>query len=242
MGTGPRSSEQSETATITGVLELGPFITIEGVDGSGKTTQLHYLAERLRTAGERVTVTREPGGTALGDGLRRLLLEPSPEPIAPAAELAMMFAARAQNCARIIEPARQRGEWVLCDRFSDASLAYQGAGRGIDSNTIRQLHELLVPSCYPDLTLILDVELSTSLKRARARLVRSGSQEGRFEAEGAAFFERVRAAYLELARREPERCRLIESAAPEQQVAERIWHEVEAFAATRRQSVRGQAQ
>ncbi len=211
---------------MTGVQALGPFITFEGVDGSGKTTQLHYLAERLRAAGEAVTETREPGGTALGNQLRQLLLEPSPEPIVPQAELAMMFAARAQNCERVIQPARRRGEWVLCDRFTDASLAYQGAGRGVARATILTLHELLCPGCRPDLTLILDVEPRLSLERARKRLHRAGSSEGRFEAEGAAFFERVRAAYHNLARLEPERCRLIETAAPELEVAERIWHEV----------------
>lgn len=204
----------------------GPLITFEGVDGSGKTTQLRRLAARLRAAGLSVLETREPGGTPLGDRLRQLLLEPAPEPAAPLAELAMMFAARAQNCARVIQPALARGEWVLCDRFTDASLAYQGGGRGVPRATILALHELLCPACHPDLTLILDIDADASLARARARLTLSGSGEGRFEAESPEFFARVRAVYLDLARREPRRCRLVPALGGEDEVATRVWREV----------------
>lgn len=201
----------------------GVFVSFEGVDGSGKTTQLELLAERLRAQGRDVVTTREPGGTALGQAVRSWVLEAQAEPLAPRAELALLFAARAQHLQQVIEPARARGAIVLCDRFTDATEAYQGAGRGLGAELVRELDRLICGGARPALTLILDLDPETALERAQTRLRRAASGENRFEAEGAAFLRRVAEAYRAIARREPERCALIAATGAIEAVRERVW-------------------
>ncbi|MDX1604957.1 MAG: dTMP kinase [Candidatus Competibacterales bacterium] len=191
----------------------GRFITLDGPEGAGKTTQLDTIRQHLKAAGLRVVTTREPGGTALGEALRELLLG-GVEPIGDDTELLLIFAARAEHLARVIRPALARGDWVLCDRFTDATYAYQGGGRGIDESRIASLERWVQDGLQPDLTLLLDVEAATGLGRARRR-----GPADRFEREDRAFFERVRAAYLRRARACPQRCRIVDAGRPLEQVA-----------------------
>jgi dTMP kinase len=169
----------------------GRFITLEGGEGAGKSSNLAWLAERLREAGVPVTVTREPGGTDLAERIRQVLLDPGPEAMDDTTELLLVFAARAQHLAALIRPALARGEWVLCDRFMDATWAYQGAGRGLDRERIAALESLVLQGLSPDRTLLFDVPVAEGLARAGKR-----SQPDRIEREQAAFFERVRQCYL----------------------------------------------
>jgi len=206
----------------------GRFITFEGVDGSGKSTQLERLARRLRATGRDVVTTREPGGTPLGDRIRSLVLETGAHRPTPYTELALLFASRAQNLDELILPALRRGAVVLCDRFTDASEAYQGVARGLGRQTIRAMDTLICRGHQPDLTLIFDIDATTSLARARQRLTRSKSREGRFEQEDAAFFETVRLAYLAIAAREPGRCRLIAAGGDGDAVEAAVWAAVSA--------------
>ncbi|MGH9519900.1 MAG: dTMP kinase [Terriglobales bacterium] len=199
------------------------FVTFEGLDGCGKSTQLQALAARLRALGLDVVATREPGGTALGERIRELALAAGAT--APETELALMTASRAQNTTEVILPALQRGAWVLCDRYLDATLAYQGGGRGLDAAVIAELHRLLCHNLLPDLTLILDLDPAVSLGRARTR--HSGGSEGRFEAEAQAFFQRVHRAYYEVARLHPDRCRLVQALGTVAEVGERVWQQVQ---------------
>jgi dTMP kinase len=194
----------------------GRFITVEGVDGAGKSTHLPWIAERLRAAGHEAVLTREPGGTPLGEKLRALVLE---QPMDPLAETLLMFAARADHVARLIRPALARGAWVLCDRFTDATVAYQGGGKGIPIELIERLAEATHPGLTPDRTLLFDCPYEVS----RQRLARTGRPLDRFEQEERAFFERVRAAYAERARLDPARIRLIDGSRP----LERIKTELE---------------
>lgn len=197
----------------------GYFITFEGLDGSGKTTQLHHLRDTLLAQGYPVTTTRQPGGTLLGDRIRTLLVSSSTEqtlgPVSPLAELALMFADRAQCLAEVILPALHRGEIVLCDRFTDSSEAYQGGGRELGSAPILNIHRTLCHDLQPDLTLLLLPSLATSLRRARRRnrhhLRQTGADENRFEAESDLFYTRIRDSYLAIAARDPHRVVLIES-------------------------------
>ncbi len=192
----------------------GLFITFEGLDGSGKTTQIKRLAAWLERRGLPVVVTRQPGGTAAGDRMRAVLLDAQGAPLAPMAEMALMFADRAQAIAEVIRPAREAGKIVLCDRFTDSTEAYQGAGRGLESATVLELHRLICENLQPDLTLLLLPGFEASLARARRRNTRvqeqTGANEGRFEAEQDAFFRRVWEKYREIAAREPERVVRIE--------------------------------
>lgn len=191
----------------------GLFITFEGLDGSGKTTQLRRLAIWLTDAGHHVVMLRQPGGTALGDRIREILLDSKSEaamgPISPLAELALMFADRAQSIAEIIEPALAAGSIVLCDRYTDSSEAYQGAGRQLGSERVLAIHAAVCKNLQPDLTLLLLPDLGASLQRARRRNTRSveqsGADENRFEREGTAFYQRIHAAYEQIAAREPQR-------------------------------------
>ena len=192
----------------------GRFITFEGLDGSGKSTQMERLAAALRRSGRDVVTTREPGGTPVGEKIRSVELGQGP---APLAELALMAASRAQSVAEVIRPALDAGRWVLCDRFHDATEAYQGGGRGLDRTAIRDLHRLLCADLQPDLTLIFDLDPAVSLERARKL-----PAAGRFEAESMAFFARVARTYREIAAREPQRCRLIAAEGSMDEVAARV--------------------
>ena len=207
----------------------GHFISFEGVDGSGKSTQLIRLAERLRSAGRDVVTTREPGGTPLGDRIRQLVLESGEQAPTPHTEMALLFASRAQNLDALILPALLRGAVVLCDRFTDASEAYQGVARGLGRETILGMDALICRGHRPDLTLIFDIDAATSLHRARQRLAQHGSREGRFEQENAAFFDTVRQAYLAIAARDAQRCRLIAAEGSPEAVARAVWEAVSAY-------------
>ena len=188
----------------------GCFITLEGIDGAGKSTHVPWLAERIRAAGHPVVTTREPGGTPLGEALRLLLLR---EPMTHDSEALLIFAARRDHLDRVIRPALARGEWVLCDRFTDATYAYQGGGYGVSSARIRELEAWIHGDCQPDLTLLFDIPASVSrtrLDRAQAE----GRSLDKFEREAGAFFDRVRDAYLDRARTDPQRFRVIDSTRP----------------------------
>jgi dTMP kinase len=182
----------------------GRFITFEGIDGAGKSTQHAWLVERLRQAGQAVVATREPGGTPLGEKLRALLLA---EPMHLETEALLMFAARREHVARVIEPALARGEWVVCDRFVDASFAYQGGGRGLDWTKLEELTRWVLGDLQPDLTLIFDAPVEVAQQRLHA----ATPNPDRFEQEQAGFFEKVRAAYLRIARENPARVRVIDA-------------------------------
>ena len=187
----------------------GLFITLEGPEGAGKSTNRDYLAERLDSAGCEVLLTREPGGTPLAERIRELLLEPSAEPMAADTELLLVFAARAQHLAQVIRPALAAGKVVLCDRFTDATYAYQGGGRGLSLERIALLENFVQGSLRPDLTLVFDLPVEIGLARAAAR-----GRLDRFEQEAQDFFEAVRQTYLARARWAPERYRLLDAAQP----------------------------
>ena len=188
---------------------LSRLLTLEGGEGVGKSTNLAFVADLLRATGREVVVTREPGGTPLAEALRELLLAPRDEAVAPLAELLTLFAARAQHWQQLIAPALARGAWVLCDRFIDATYAYQGSGRGLSPAAIGTLEQLVLEGRLPGLTLLLDVPVATGLARAAAR----GAPD-RFEQEQAAFFERVRSGYLARAAADPARIRVIDAGQP----------------------------
>jgi dTMP kinase len=192
----------------------GKFITIEGLDGCGKSTQLEKLADVLRRDGVQLVVTREPGGTATGDKIRGLLLNSGTAGLSPYAELALMFASRAQHIQEVIHPALAAGKTVLCDRFTDSTEAYQGGGRKLGSEPVLELHRILCGNLQPDLTILMDSDVAASVERARRRNKAKASDAGdenRFEQESRAFFGRVRAAYLAIARREPHRFALVDA-------------------------------
>jgi dTMP kinase len=202
----------------------GLFISFEGVEGSGKSTQLARLAARLAAAGCDVVTTREPGGTALGGRLRALLLERGGAPMAPRAELLLYAADRAQHVAEVIDPALRRGAIVLCDRFLDATIAYQGYGRGLGAAAVLALHRESPLDLRPDRTVLLDLEPASGLGRARARNAAEGTDlaEGRFESEEVAFHRAVRDGYLALAEAEPGRIRIVDAAGSEDVVEARV--------------------
>jgi dTMP kinase len=185
----------------------GCFVTLEGIEGAGKSTAAQFARDWLASRGIGACLTREPGGTPLAERIRAIVLEPGREPIPAEAETLLMFAARSIHLASLIRPALARGEWVICDRFTDATRAYQGGARGISSALIEQLAAAVHGDVAPDRTLLLDLPVAEGLRRARSR----AGVADRFEQEREAFFERVRQAYLELARREPRRIRLIDA-------------------------------
>ena len=204
---------------------VGRFVTFEGIEGCGKTTQLARLAERFRGEGVRVTTTREPGGTELGRQLRAILLRPTETPMCAMAELMLYAADRAQHLTEVVQPALDRGDVVLCDRYIDATLAYQGHGRGIDLAAIHDLHRRPPLDLRPARTILLDIDAEAGLSRARRRddgVV--AEREGRFEAEEIEFHERVRGGYLELARCEPRRFRVVDGSDAADEVARRVWN------------------
>lgn len=191
----------------------GRLVTIEGTEGAGKTTQLRFMAESLRQAGCPVTLTREPGGTPLGEELRGLLLGHRDDGMALTTETLLMFAARAEHLERVIHPALAAGQWVLCDRFTDATYAYQGGGRGLRVAQIAVLEHWVQGDLRPDLTVLLDLPVAVGLARAGKR-----GMADRFERETVDFFERVRAAYLDRARQAPERYLIVDATRPIEQV------------------------
>lgn len=186
----------------------GRFITLEGLEGAGKSSRAVELKAFLEQNGKPVLLTREPGGTPLGERLRELLLAPADTPMAPLTELLLMFAARCEHVTRVILPALEAGQWVVCDRYVDASYAYQGGGRGLGTAPVAALEALLPPRARPDLTVLLDLPVETGLARARSR-----SAADRFERETVEFHERVRAAYLDRARQAPQRYCVVDAAA-----------------------------
>ena len=192
----------------------GKFITLEGGEGVGKTTQLNVVQSTLQAAGFTVLMTRAPGGTPRAEKIRELLLTRDSESMPPSCELLLMFAARATHLHNMIIPALQRGEWVVCDRFTDASYAYQGYGRGLPLEQIRQLELIVQHDLQPDMTLLLDAPVDIGMQRAQQRAARSAQHADRFEAEQAAFFERVRAGYRARAAAEPRRFRVIDASHP----------------------------
>ena len=200
----------------------GLFITFEGPDGSGKSTQARMLAERLRGEGRPVLESVEPGGTPIGQQIRRILLDPVNKELTATAELLLMFAARAQNVEQWILPALGEGKIVISDRFTDSSLAYQGAGRGLGENTVLDLDRIACRGLIPDLTICIDIDTETGLARALAR----GGKETRLEEQAIEFHHKVRAAYHELARKEPRRIRLIDGCGTPEAIAMKVWEEV----------------
>jgi len=186
------------------------FITLEGIEGAGKSTVAQWVCEWLRRHGLRATLTREPGGTPLAERVRQVVLERGEERLSAVTETLLMFAARGIHLENLIRPALARGEWIVCDRFTDATRAYQGGGRGVDAAWIESLARQVHGDLQPDCTLLLDLPVPIGLARAKSR---QRAAADRFEAETQAFFERVRSAYLELARRDPRRIHVIDAAA-----------------------------
>jgi dTMP kinase len=208
----------------------GRFISFEGTEGTGKTTQIRLLADNLRGSGRRVHLTREPGGTAFGRTLRSMLLDPGAGTIAPWAELFLYLADRSQHARDVIEPALQRGEWLLCDRFADATVAYQGYGRGLDPSFIVEASARAAGGIVTDLTILLDFEdVEEGIARARRRQQGDGTAgvEDRFEREAVAFHRRVRDGYRALAAAAPERFRVFPATLPAEELHRLIVAEVE---------------
>jgi len=215
----------------------GKFITFEGLDGTGKSTQLRKLAAALRAAGHKVVETREPGGTSTGEKIRRVLLDSATAGLSPLAEMALMFASRAQHISEVIQPALDHGSIVLCDRFTDSTEAYQGSGRKLGSAAVLELHRVLCGNLQPDLTILLDSDPAMSIGRARrrnrhaSRTASHGSDksaakhhgdENRFEQETRAFFARVRIGYLDIAARESQRVVAVDASGTPVQTHRRI--------------------
>ena len=197
----------------------GRFVTLEGIEGAGKSTVAQYVSDWLSGQGIAVRLTREPGGTPLAERLRQIVLEHGTEQVSAVTETLLMFAARAQHVENVIAPTLRAGRWVVCDRFTDATRAYQGSGRGVDAALIDTLARAVHPQLAPDCTLLLDLPVAAGLSRARER---GGHGADRFEAETLGFFERVRAGYLALARREPARIQVIDAGAPLSEVQRRV--------------------
>lgn len=189
--------------------ERGYFITVEGIEGSGKSSSMEFIAATLRVQGREILMTREPGGTEFGETLRAVLLKPRKEEIEAETETLMMFAARSEHLAKVIEPALAQGTWVICDRFTDATYAYQGGGRGVPLSRVAELEHWVQGALRPDITLLLDVEPQTGLERATSR-----SDPDRIEGEALEFFERVRGVYLRRAAQEPSRFAVIDAQQP----------------------------
>ncbi len=185
----------------------GQFITIEGIEGAGKSTQVAFIKEQLESQGKQVVITREPGGTEISEKIRELLLAPMPTAMEIDTELLLMFAGRAEHVGKVIRPALERGDWVICDRFTDASFAYQGGGRGVPRERINILADWTLKGLKPNLTFLFDLTVELGLERVIAR--KKGID--RFEQEKVDFFERIRDSYLESAQLEPERIKIIDS-------------------------------
>ncbi len=198
------------------------FLTLEGVDGAGKSTHIEFIADAVRAKGAHVIVTREPGGTDLAERLRQAILG---EPMAPLMETLLIFAARADHVAKVIQPALKAGHYVICDRFTDATLAYQGAGKGVSADLIASLAQAAHPGVRPDRTLIFDCPYEVS----RQRLAKSGRELDRFEKEDRAFFDRVRNEYLSIGRKDPDRVRVIDASVDAHAVREQVKKALQGF-------------
>lgn len=197
---------KSDDFLVGGTMQRGKFLTIEGTEGVGKSTNIAFIHDWLTRQGIEVVMTREPGGTPLAEEIRHILLQKREEKVDPTAELLMVFAARAQHLTEVIKPALARGAWVLSDRFTDATYAYQGGGRGLDTNLIATLEQIVQGDLRPDMTIILDIEVEVGLQRASARAALD-----RFESEQVSFFERVRAGYRERVAAAPQRYRIVDA-------------------------------
>lgn len=206
----------------------GKFITFEGLDGTGKSTQMRKLGVVLRDAGHKVIETREPGGTPTAEKIRKVLLDSGTAGLSPQAEMALMFASRAQHIAEVIEPGLAAGNIVLCDRFTDSTEAYQGSGRRLGSEPVRELHRVLCGDLQPDLTILMDSNPQASVNRARRRNQRTSKSSGRshdenrFEQETRSFFTRVREGYLAIAKREPQRVAVVDARGTPDQTHQKI--------------------
>ena len=211
----------------------GLFISFEGIDGAGKSTQLRTLASRLRAEGKAVLETAEPGGTSIGTQIRRILLDSTNVELSAMAELLLLFASRAQNIEEAILPALDQGMIVLCDRFTDSTIAYQGAGRGLPAETVLAIDRIACDGLTPHLTLYLDIDVETALARAHERNREDDSPATRIEEQTAEFHTRVRDAYLDLAATQTARIRLVDGTGTKEQVAERIWGLVSRALSTR---------
>ena len=205
----------------------GSFITLEGGEGAGKSTQARLLAEHLRSLGHECVVTREPGGSPVAEALREVILSGAAAPLGPSAETVLFAAARIDHVVQTILPALARGAFVVCDRFTDSTRVYQGALGKVDAGLIRTLEEIATAQCRPNLTLILDLPAQTGLARAAAR--RAQQAADRYEAEGLAFHEGLRIAFLEIAASEPKRCKVVDAAKGPEEVAQAIWALVQAL-------------
>ncbi len=210
----------------------GYFITFEGADGSGKSTQMRLFAQRLRKAGHTVVETVEPGGTRIGGAIRAILLNPENHDLSARAELLLYFAARAQNVDELLLPALDRGEIVLSDRWTDSTYAYQGHGRQLGTDLVLDLDRVACRGHRPDLTIWVDIDIETGLERARARNAETGaSAESRMDEQARDFYMRVREGYSELAQLEPERVKRVDGAGTPDDVAGRVWAEWKRFEA-----------
>ncbi len=212
---------------------MSRFITFEGIEGSGKTTQIQMLSNHFEEQGIDHVLTREPGGTAIGDQVRRLVLNPTYNDMRPACEMLLYAAARAQHIEEVIRPALKDERVVLCDRFVDATLAYQGYGRGLSLDLIRRLHALDALALRPDLTLLFDIDARAALERARSRDHTKAKDETRFEQEDLAFHQRVRSGYLDLARQEADRFAIIDARGTPAEVHRRVLPAIQRFLTTR---------
>jgi dTMP kinase len=210
----------------------GRFITLEGIEGAGKSTVAKFVREWLQKRGVPVCLTREPGGTPLAERVRALVLDRQGEAITPVTETLLMFAARGLHVENLIRPTLERGEWVICDRFTDATRAYQGAGRGVSGEWIEQLAAQVQRGLKPDCTLLLDLPVTLGLERVRQRS--GAAPTDRFEEEPARFFERVREAYLDLARGEPQRIRIVNASGTVQEVQAQVASVLETLVARSR--------
>ena len=216
----------------------GIFITLEGMDGAGKSTQVRGLVQHLRKLGYAVRATREPGGTRVGERIRNIVLASATRKLAPLAELALIYAARAQHLEEVVRPALARGEVVVSDRYNDASLAYQGYGRELGVEVVGAFDRAVCGDIQPNLTIVLDLDPRISLARARGRETRRNSRRGRFEAQGLRFHERVRAGYLAIAVRDPRRVKVVQADRPPGEVQAEVRRIVAAFLGRRRKARR----
>ena len=216
----------------------GYFVSLEGIDGCGKTTQVRLLSERLARDGHEPLLAREPGGTEIGDLIRSVLLSKAQLEMQPMTELLLFFASRAENAAQIIRPALRNGRIVVCDRFTDASVAYQGHGRGLGPGTVGSLGTLVLGGLQPDLTIWLDVPLATARLRASGRSRSQGSDTDRMESQGVEFFRRVHQGYSKIATEDPSRVKRVDASGNQEEVARTVYQTV--VAALKKRGLRAQ--